>query len=79
VAVIVCVPCASAEVVSVATLPPPTAAVPRLLAPSKNCTVPVGVAPLTVAVNVTDWPSVDGFCDDVSAVVVAPAPAEFTT
>jgi hypothetical protein len=37
-----------------------------------NCTVPVGVPPLlvTVAVNVTDWPTVDGFTDDVTAVVV---------
>jgi hypothetical protein len=34
-------------------------------------TVPVGVTPLplTVAVNVTDWPDVLGFSDDVTAVV----------
>jgi hypothetical protein len=34
-------------------------------------TVPVGVPPLplTVAVNVTDWPDVLGFSDDVTAVV----------
>jgi hypothetical protein len=41
--------------------------------PSLNVTVPVGVppnSPLTVAVKVTDCPDLDGFSDDVSAVVV---------
>ena len=43
--------------------------------PSRNVTVPVGVpAPgavtLTVAVNVTDWPVTEGFCEDVTPVVV---------
>jgi hypothetical protein len=39
----------------------------------------VGVPALlvTVAVNVTDWPTVEGFTDDVTAVVVA-AEAAFT-
>ena len=41
-----------------------------------NVTVPVGVpapgaAAVTVAVNVTDCPNIDGFVEDVSAVVVA--------
>jgi hypothetical protein len=37
-----------------------------------NCTVPVGVPALlvTVAVNVTDWPKVEGLTEDVTAVVV---------
>ena len=38
-------------------------------------TVPVGVpllgaTALTVAVNVTDWPKTEGFCEEVSVVVV---------
>lgn len=45
-----------------------------------NATVPVGpvgeVPPLTVAVKVTDWPTVEGFTLEASAVVVA---ALFTT
>src|SRR2546430_4589354 len=49
---------------------------PRLVAPSLNETVPVGVpAPgalaETVAVKVTDWPKTDGLADDVTTVVVA--------
>jgi hypothetical protein len=47
---------------------------PAALPSTLNCTVPVGVAvPLaavTVAVNVTDWPEVDGFSEDCSVVVV---------
>jgi hypothetical protein len=31
---------------------------------------PPGATGLTVAVSVTDWPKVDGFTDDVTAVVV---------
>lgn len=40
-------------------------------APSRNTTVPVGVPtpPLTVAVSVTDWLTLDGFSDDTSTVV----------
>jgi hypothetical protein len=37
------------------------------------------VAEVTVAVNVTATPVVDGFSDDVSAVVVAAEPAALTT
>ena len=42
-------------------------------APSRNVTVPVGAAPLDeiVAVNVTDWPTRDGFTDDVTPTVLA--------
>jgi len=65
-----CVPTASAEVVTDA-VPPPTAAVPRELTPSKNCTVPVGPeVGLIVAVNVTCCPNTDGSSEDVSAVAV---------
>ena len=46
---------------------------PMIALPSLKLMVPVGV-PLvdgfTVAVNVTDWPNVDRFCDDTTVVVV---------
>jgi len=65
-----CEPVVSAAVVSNA-LPPLNANVPNEVAPSKNSTVPVGPKDgLTVAVNVTDCPNVEGFTDDVNAVVV---------
>ena len=54
-------------------------AAPRLVAPSVNVTVPVvtGLAPLvTVAVNVTLSPKIDGFSDESSAVDVG---ARWTT
>ena len=46
---------------------------PRLLPPSLNCTVPVGVPELggaakTVAVKVTAWPKDEGFADDETPV-----------
>jgi len=70
VAVMECVPAASAAVVSEA-LPPLRATVPRELPPSKNCTVPVGPNDgVTVAVNVTDCPDDEGFSDEANAVVV---------
>jgi hypothetical protein len=49
---------------------------------SKNVTVPVGVpgeVEVTVAVSVTDCPVVEGFADDVTAVVVAAGPPPETT
>ena len=50
--------------------------VPSVVAPSMNVTVPLGVpAPgattVTVAVNVTDWPNLDGFADGLSVVAVS--------
>ena len=44
---------------------------PRDVVPSKNVTLPVGVwVPLsTLALNVTDWPNVDGFWLDVNRTV----------
>jgi hypothetical protein len=69
----VCGPIVSAAMVNDA-LPPLTAAVPKGVTPSKNCTVPVGPEEgLTVAVKVTCCPKVDGFSDDVSVVVVLAA------
>jgi len=37
---------------------------------SMNCTIPVTVFGDTVAVNVTGWLTVDGFCDDTIMVAV---------
>ena len=73
-AVMLCDPSASAEVENVAT-PPESEPVPIVVEPSLNVTVPVAVpAPgaltATVAVNVTDSPTTDGFCDDASDVLV---------
>ena len=77
---IACEPTASDAVVHcacpTATL---TAAQPAIVVPpSLKSTVPVGDEPLTVAVNVTGSPNVDGFCDDATVVVVA-ASAGLTT
>src|SRR5580700_9431673 len=44
--------------------------VPRLVAPSKKVTEPVGLPPVTVAVNMTDWPYMDGLSDEASEVLV---------
>ena len=68
-------PAVSVEVVKVA-WPEALRATPeaRIVAPSVKSTVPVvtGLPPLvTVAVNVTDWPTVDGLTEDVSTVAVA--------
>lgn len=50
-------------------------AAPRLLAPSLNCTVPVGglvfAAGVTVAVNITFCPMSDGLIDAKTIVVVS--------
>jgi hypothetical protein len=60
------------EVANVA-LPELKLAVPRVEAPSRKVTVPVGVpvpgaTAVTVAVNVTDWPNTDGFTDELTLV-----------
>ena len=47
-----------------------------VVAPSLKFTVPVGVWPVIVAVNVTLWPKVDGLADEPRPVVVV---AAFTT
>ena len=60
VAEIECVPAANAEVENVAT-PPMSIPVPSAAVPSENVTGPVAAAGVTVAVNVTDCPTTDGF------------------
>ena len=44
--------------------------VPSFVVPSMNFTVPVGmvVGEATVAVNVTFWPALEGFAEDMTAV-----------
>ena len=64
-----CAPTVRADVVSDA-LPPLIAAVPRELAPSRNCTVPVATEGDTDAVKVTDWPNVEEGSDEATVVVV---------
>jgi hypothetical protein len=56
-------------------LPELKLAVPRVAAPSRKVTVPVGVpdpgaTALTVAVNVTAWPNTDGSAEEISLVVL---------
>src|SRR6266446_6482980 len=67
---------------AVRVLPPPlsaTAAQPAIdVAPSLKLTNPVGLVPVTVAVKVTFVPTIDGFAELLSAVVVA-APPLLTT
>ena len=65
------VPAAKVEVLKAAT-PFVRATVPSTLVPFLKVTFPVGTPfeELTVAVNVTDWPNVEGFKLETSAVVV---------
>ena len=51
--------------------PPPIVPVPRLVAPSKNPTLPEAAGGVTVAVKVTVWPTTDGLTSLTTAVVVA--------
>jgi len=51
-------------------IPPLTVPVPSVVAPSRNVTIPVAVEGVTVAVNVTACPKVDGFTFVPTAVVV---------
>jgi hypothetical protein len=68
-AVIECDPTASADVLYVA-VPLLIVPVPSVVLPSMNVTVPVAVVGITVAVNVTEEPYVDGFDEEVIAMVV---------
>jgi hypothetical protein len=72
-ATIVCDPPCSEDVTNMA-LPLDSVPVPSvvggLVLVSLNCTVPVADDGDTVAVNVTDWPNVEGFGDEESVVVV---------
>ncbi len=78
----VCGPCVSVVVVNVA-MPAASVPLPIWVAPSRKFTVPAivpAVVEVTVAVNVTLAPTVDGFSDDATLVVVAALPpAAFTT
>ena len=57
-------PTGSEDVVAVAA-PPVSVDVPKVVAPLVNVTVPV--TPVgSVAVNVTDWPGVEGFAEETS-------------
>lgn len=60
----------SADVVNVA-LPATKDALPRVVTPSLNVTVPVAVEGDTEALNVTPAPNEAGFADDVRAVADA--------
>ena len=64
-------PTFSDEVVNVAWALPLSVPVPMTIAPSLNVTVPVGAAPVTVAVKITDCPKALGFSEEVTTVVVA--------
>jgi hypothetical protein len=74
------VPTARLVVVNVAVVPA-IVPVPSVVVPSTNCTVPV--TPLgTVAAKVTDWPTVDGFGEEVRIIFArpfCPSVALFTT
>jgi hypothetical protein len=74
-AVMECVPCASVVVVSVALPAVNEMGLLIPFAPSKNSTLPVTgpAVEVTVAVNVTPTPTVDGFSDEVTTVEVAVA------
>ena len=54
-------------------MPPLNVAVPSVVEPFLNVTVPVGVplATVTVAVKVTDCPRVEGFIEEAKVVVLA--------
>ena len=76
-AVIVWLPTESDDVLTLAVPPLSATAVPIGDPLSLNCTVPVGVLPpraaaVTVAVNVTDCPKIDGFGAPLTVVVVFP-------
>jgi hypothetical protein len=68
--VIECVPATSAEVEREA-CPAFNVPLPIEVAPSRKITVPVGVppVPVTVAVNVTVCPAVDGFTEEITVVL----------
>jgi hypothetical protein len=73
VAVTMSEPLGTAEVVNDAT-PPLNVPDPSVLVPILNVTPPVGVPSycgVTIAVNVTACPRLDGFGDELSAVIVA--------
>src|SRR5262245_66400769 len=66
-------PTASEEIVKLA-VPAASVPVPICVPPSNKLTDPVGESPVTVAVNFTGCPKLDGFCDDDSVGVVPAGP-----
>ena len=67
-----CAPNPNVDVVKVAT-PPLMVEAPSVIVPSLKVTVPVGVPvvdELTVAVNVTACPTLEGFAEDIRTVLV---------
>src|SRR5262249_17126063 len=66
-------PTASEEIEKLA-VPAASVPVPICVPPSNKLTDPVGESPVTVAVNFTGCPKLDGFCDDDSVVVVPAGP-----
>jgi hypothetical protein len=78
--VIECGPCDRAEVLKTA-CPLLSGEVPKPFVPSSKVTVPVGVPEpeeLTVAVNVTVWPTLAGFGEPETEVEVVPPVLPFT-
>ena len=51
---------------------------PSVVPLSTNVTLPVGLVPVTVAVNLTCWPKVEGLTEDASVVVVVARAASVT-
>lgn len=75
--------CPTARLVNISVAEPPasgTVAISTLL-PLKKLTDPVGIPAdeVTVAVSVTLWPNMEGFCDEARAVAVATAFTLWTT
>ena len=62
-------PTGKIEVVNAATPLASATGAARLVAPLRNSTVPVGLLPVTVAVNVTACPAMDGLSDDTAVVL----------
>ena len=63
-----CAPAVSVDVLKVA-FPLPRAPVPNVELPSLKVTVPVAPGGVTVAVNFTDEPYVEGFADEATVIV----------
>ncbi len=80
VAVMLCVPAVSVALLHVAVrvLPVPVSATAlhKMFVPSLKVTVPVGAVPVTVAVKVTLWPTIEGLREEAN---VTPLPAACTT
>ena len=60
-------------------MPAETVPVPSVAVPSLKVTLPVGVAPVTDAVKVTEAPEIEGFELEVSAAVVADVLMDWTS